>query len=189
MSNIEKLREDVAYIRAAAVRSDVVPCRSIYLLWAAIALCGFTMRDFAPEPSWINLYWLIAAPGGIVLSVWLGKRASIKIGQANRQMGFKILYHWLAFLVAGLLGVLLVAGGHLSGPGFGSLWVLLLALTYFHAGLHFDRRLLPVGIIVGLCYCVTIFVPEFGWTFSGVVLAGALTVQAFLGQGKPDAAN
>ncbi len=189
MTNMEKLREDVAYVRAVADRSENVPCRSIYLLWAVIALCGFTLTDFAPEPSWIGLYWLVASPVGMVLSAWLGKRACINIGQADRQMGFRIMYHWLAFMVAGLLGVLLVAGGHLSGPGMGSLWVLLLALTYFHAGLHFNRRLLPIGILVGLCFPVTIFVPEYGWTTTGVVLAGALTVQAFLGTRRQDATN
>ena len=126
MSNIEKLREDVAYVRAAAVRSDVVPCRSIYLLWAAIALCGFTMRDFAPEPSWINLYWLIAAPGGIVLSVWLGKRASMNIGQADRQDGFSNLVP-----LAGILsrGTARSASGRRGAFKWSRLWFALGAIA------------------------------------------------------------
>ena len=187
MTNMDQLRKDLAYVRAAADRSDGVPCRSIYLLWAAIVLCGFTLVDLAPNPSWINLYWLIASPAGFGISIWIGVRTSLNAGQADRRQGMRIMFHWLAFMVAGLLGGLLVAGGHLSGAGLGSLWVLLLALTYFHAGLHFDRSLLPVGILVGLCYPVTISLPGYGWTVSGIVIAAALTVQAFLGSRRQDA--
>ncbi len=188
MTDIEKLREDLAYVRAVADRSEGVPCRSIYLLWAAIVLCGFTLVDLAPNPSWTNLYWLIAPPAGLGISLWVGVRASLISGQSDRRLGIRIMLHWLAFMVAGLLGGLLVAGDHLSGAGVGSLWVLLIALTYFLAGLHFDRRLLPVGILVGLCYPVTIFVVGYGWTISGIVIAAALTAQAFLGSRKQNAA-
>ncbi len=187
MTNIEKLREDLAYVRAVADRSDGVPVRSIYLLWAAIVLCGFTLVDFATNPRWTNLYWLIAPPTGFAISLWIGVRVSLNAGQADRRQGIRIMSHWLAFMVTGLLGGLLVAGGHLNGQGIGSLWVLLLALTYFYAGLHFDRRLLPVGILVGLCYPVTIFVAGYGWTISGIVIAAALAAQAFLGSRKQNA--
>lgn len=187
MTHMDQLREDLAYVRAAADKSEGVPCRSIYLLWAAIVLCGFTLVDFATNPRWINLYWLIASPAGFAISLWIGVRAGLNAGQADRRQGIRIMSHWLAFMVAGLLGVLLAAGGHLNGQGIGSLWVLLLALTYFLAGLHFDRRLLPVGILVGLCYPVTIFVAGYGWTVSGIVVAAALTLQAFLGSRTQDA--
>ena len=191
MTDIEKLREDVAYVRAAAKRSDtdIVPCRSIYLLWAVIGLCGFTLMDFAPEPWWVNTYWFIFAPVGMVLSYWFAKREVLQLGQGDRRMGIRAMYHWIAFIVAGLLGGLLVAGGHLSGPGLGSLWVLLLALSYFQAGLHFDRRLIPVGIMIGIGFAVTIYVPVYGWTAVGIILAAGLTVQAFMGIRSQDAAH
>ncbi len=189
MTNMEKLREDVAYVRAATDRSDNVPCRSIYLLWAAIGLCGFTLMDFAPNPWWINVYWLVAAPTGFVLSYWFSKRESLQLGQADRRLGMRIMYHWLAFMVAGWLGALLVVEGHLSGRGFGSLWVLLLALSYFQIGLHVDRRLISIGILIGIGFPITIYLPDYGWTALGVILAASLTAQAFLGIRKQDATH
>ena len=183
MTDVGKLREDLAYVRDAAHRSDTdtVPCRSIYFLWAVIGLCGFTLRDFISDPLWINVYWFTAAPIGMALSYWLGKRESIQLGQADRRAGIRSMFHWVAFMVAGMLGMLLVGSGHLSGPGVGSLWVLLLALSYFLAGLHVDRRLIPVGILIGVGYVVTLYVPDYGWTALGILFAGALTVQATLG--------
>lgn len=189
MTGIGNLREDLAYVRDAAGRSDTVPSRSIYLMWALIGLCGFILMDFAPGPLWINVYWFTAAPIGIALSCWFGKRESLRLGQADRQAGIRVMFHWVAFMVAGLLGMLLVVAGHLSGPGLGSLWVLLLALSYFQAGLHVDRRLIPVGILIGIGFAITIYLPDYGWTAVGIILAGALTAQAFLGTRRQDAAN
>lgn len=190
MSNVEKLREDIAFVRAATDRSDDnVPCRSIYLLWAVIGLCGFTFMDFTPVYWWINIYWLIAVPIGFALSFWFGKRESIRLGQGSRTAGMRVIYHWIAFLVAGLLGMLLAVEGHLSGPGLGSLWVLLLALTYFLVGIHVDRRMIPVGILVGIGFLISIYLPDYGWTVVGVMLAVSLTAQAYLGVRYQDATN
>lgn len=113
--------------------------------------------------------------------MWLGRRAGRREGQEDRREGSRWSLHWLGFLAAGVSGWALVAAGQLSAAGFGSLWVLLLALTYFQAGVHLERRMLPVGIVAGIGYLVTLFIPGFGWTVAGVVVAGVLTAQAFLG--------
>ena len=76
MTNTEELKEDIAYVRAAADRSDTNPIPSIYLLWAAIGLCGFALVDFTDDYRWIGGYWLVSAPAGFCLSMWLGIRAS-----------------------------------------------------------------------------------------------------------------
>lgn len=189
MTDIDKLREDVAYVRAAADRSENVPFRSVYVLWAVIILCGFPLRDFVDDYSWIGWYWLVATPVGFLLSMWLGSRASARIGQADMEIGMRWMKHWLAYVVAGVLGGMLVAGGKLTGSGLGALWLLLLALAYFYAGLHLDRRLLPVGILIGICFPVILYLPDYGSTASGVVIAGALFVVAFHGRGKSDATD
>lgn len=181
MTGTEQLREDMAYVRAAAGRAGSVHVPAIYMLWAALALCGFMLVDFVTDYGWLGVYWTIAGPAGGVASMWLGKRAGSRAGQENRREGTRWGLHWLGFMVAGLLGWALVAAGQLSGAGFGSLWVLLLALTYFQAGVHMERRMLPVGAVAGVCYMVTLFVPGYGWTAAGVAVAAVLTAQAFLG--------
>ena len=189
MTDIEKLRDDIAYVRTATDRSDHVPFRSIYVLWAVIVLCGFPIPDFVDDKSWAGRYWLVAAPIGFLLSMWLGSRASTRIGQADIERGMRWAKHWLAYMVAALLGGLLVTGGKLTGSGVGAFSVLLLALAYFYAGLHLDRRLVPVGIVIGICFPAILFLPGYGSTASGVVIAGALTTVALLSKVKSDAAN
>ncbi len=187
MTETEKLREDIAYIRAATKQSEAVHVPSIDLLWAAIALCGFALVDFAPHHRWVSAYWMVAAPAGGLLSMWLGRRASRNIGQPSRDEGFRQGLHWLAFMVAGMLGLALVLADQLTWPGFASLWILLMALTYFQAGVHLERRLLPVGLLIGVAYLITILYPTYGWTTAGVVAAVTLTVKAFLGARTRDA--
>lgn len=181
MTGTEQLREDMAYVRDAADRSGSIHVPAIYLLWAAITLCGFALTDILSDRSWLGVYWLVAAPGGLAVSMWLGWRAGSRAGQADRRTGVRWSLHWLAFMMAGILGSALVAAGHLTSAGLASLWVLLLALAYFHAGLHLERRMLPIGVVAAICYLLTLFVPGYGWTAAGVVVAAGLTVQAWLG--------
>ena len=189
MASTEELKEDIAYVRAAADRSEGHHVSSISLLWVVIGLCGFALTDFIEDYRWIGRYWMVAAPVGVCLSLWLGYRASLRVGQADRRTGIRWGLHWLAFLVAGALGGMLVAAGHLDRSGFGSLWLLLLGLTYFQAGLHLDRRHLLIGGVAGVGFVVTLFVSSYAWTIAGVLMAAALIWQALSGARTSDAAE
>ena len=189
MANRDTLKEDLAYVRDATNRASATTIPSIYLLWAAIVLCGFALADFVDDSRWIGVFWLFAGPGGAGLSLWLGFRVQRHVGQADRRSSTRWGLHWLAFFVAGMLGLALVPFGHLDWAGFGSLMVLLLSLSYFHAGLQFDRRLLPIAAIAAVCYLVTLVVSGYEWTLAGVLLASALVWQARLGARTQDVAH
>ena len=189
MTDNTQLKEDIAFVRAAAERSETPSVPAIYLLWALLGGVGFALVDFVDDYSWIGTYWLFAGPVGFVLSVWLGMRASHSAGFRDRQTGVRHSLHWLSFMAAGLLGLALVQAGQLTWAGFGSLWVLLLGLTYFHAGLYLERRMMPIGVLMGAAYLVTVWVPGFGWTTAGVVLAVALVTGALLGAPKRETAS
>lgn len=189
MANNEQLKQDIAYVRAATERSVTISVPAIYFLWALLGLCGFAMVDFVDDPQWIGIYWVFAGPIGFALSIWLGGRAERDAGRSSREIGVRQGLHWFAFMATGVLGLALVHAGHLAWQGFGSLWVLLLALTYFHAGLHLERRLLPVGILLGAGYLITIWVPSFGWTTAGVMLAIALVAGALRRAPRHEAAD
>ena len=176
-----KLREDIAFVRAAAERSKKPAVPAIYLVWALLGFCGFAIVDFADDLGWVGIYWLFAGPVGFLVSAWLGRRAALDTGFVNRDEGIRHGLHWLAFMAAGILGLALVQAQQLTWQGFGSLWVLLLALTYFQWGLHLERRMLPLGLLAGGAYLVTIWVPSLGWTTAGAVLAIGLTAVAFIG--------
>ena len=189
MSITNDLKDDIAYVRAAAERAGGATIPSIYLLWAVISLCGFALADFAPDPRWIGLFWLVAGPGGFLISAWLGYRASRNSGQGGRRVGVRWGLHWLAFMAAGALVAALVAAGHLPWEAFGSLVVLLLALSHFYAGLYLDRRMLAIGGVLAACYLVTLFIPGYQWTLAGGLMAGALVWQAILGMRERHAAH
>ena len=172
---------NLAYVRQIVEGTGDVHVPGIYLLWAAIALAGFTLADFAPYP-WMPIYWMVAAPLGFVLSWRLSARATLKAGVINRKLSAKWAYHWAAFGAAGLLGIALPMMGALTWAGYGSYWVLLLALAYMLAGIHLERRLLPVGTVMGISFLVSLFLPSFGWTAAGVLVSVALTVQAMAGR-------
>ena len=189
MTTTGNLREDIAFVRAAAERADAATIPSIYVLWAVISLCGFALADFVADGRWVGLFWAVAGPAGFGVSAWLGYRASRRAGQGGRRIGARWGLHWFAFMAAVALGAALVAAGHLPWSGFGSLVVLLLALAYFYAGTYMDRRMLAVGGVLGACYLVTLFVPGYQWTLAGVLVAGALVWQAILGARAHDAAH
>ena len=189
MPNNRKLKEDIAYVRAATERATAPTVPAIHLLWAVLGFCGFAMVDFADNLQWVGIYWCLAAPIGYALSAWLGRRASRAAGVANRELGVRHGLNWLGFMAAGVLGLALVRAGHLTWQGFGSLWVLLLALTYFQVGLHLERRMLPVGLTAAGAYLMTIWIPGFGWTAAGLALAAVLAFLGFIGEPRHEAAQ
>lgn len=186
MADNTQMKEDLAYVRAVTERSSGAHVPAIYVLWAVIGLFGFALFDFVTHTSWVGIYWLFAGPIGMALSIWLGVKADRAAGATSRDTGIRASLHWLSFMVAGWLGLALVFADHLTWRGFGSLWVLLLALTYFQFGLHLERRLLPIGVLIAAGYLVTVWVPNYGWTATGVVLAIALVTAAFLGAPKSE---
>ncbi|MCY3941027.1 MAG: hypothetical protein OXG29_08145 [Gammaproteobacteria bacterium] len=182
MTNQQQLKEDIAYVRAAAERSASVHIPAIYLIWAVLCLCGFTLVDLVgPGSAWIGVYWMIGGPVGGGLTWWLAWRAARDVGQADRREGKRWVFHFLGFFCTGLLVFGLVGTGQLTWPGVSSTWILLLALTYFLAGLHLERRMLPIGLLLGVGYLITLALPAYGFTVAGVLAATALATQAFLG--------
>lgn len=178
----DSMKDDLAYVRAVAEGTRQAHVPAIYLIWAAICLCGFALVDIAgPASGWIGIYWVTAGPAGAVLSWLFARRAGARDGQADRRTGMRWVGHFLAFFGAGVLGLLLAATGEMSWPGVSSLWVLLLALTYFLAGLHLERRLMPVGLVFAAGYLLTLYLPDYRFTTVGVLVAVALGVQGLRG--------
>ena len=190
MTDTASIKDGIAYVRAAAGRSQPGHVPAIDFVWAAICLCGFALVDLlGPGSMWIAVYWFATAPIGTAITWWVAVRTGRRDGQLDRRKGKTWASHFLGFGAVGLLGMGLAASGQLSWSGVGSLWILILALTYFLAGLHLERRLLPVGVVLAVGYVFTLFLPQYGFTTAGVLVAGALVVQAFLGKTAQHAAD
>ena len=182
MTDTDSIKDDIAYVRAVAERTGPGHVPAIYVLWAVICLCGFPLVDLVgPGSGLIGIYWLTAGPVGGLVTWWLAARAGVRDGQADRRTGKRWAGHFVGFFGVGLLGCLLAATGELSWSGLSSLWILLLALTYFLAGLHLDRRLMSVSLILAAGYLFTLYLPEYRFTTAGVLVAVALVVQGIRG--------
>jgi len=181
MEESQKVQGDLQYVREVLERSKGhrVPV-GIYYLWAAICLIGFPLNDFASGHV-VGIFWTIAAPVGFVLSGLIGWWFSRTIGQVDFQRTWAVVLHWLGTLVAIGLVSILVINGALEVWAMGQAILLILALSYFTAGLYQDRPLLWVGLVLGLSYILAAFVQGYIWTILGIVVAGSLVASALIG--------
>jgi hypothetical protein len=172
--------EDLVFVRRALEREARGPFpRSIAFLWAALSLVGFALIDFRPE--WAAPFWLIASPVGFGLSIWLGRRAARAAGRTDRAESARWSAHWAGFLGAFALVAVAAGTGKLGWGMAGTMLLLLLAITYYTAGVHLHRGLLPVAALPAGGYLVVLFVEGRHWTWIGAALAAAMIAAAFVG--------
>lgn len=177
----ERLESDLDFVRRSVERSEALGTpASIHFLWAAIVLVGFTLVDVAPGA--VNGFWAVAGPLGWVVSAWLGFRFARRSGQMDRGVGMRYALHWMGVVVAMFLLALLGLRGLVDWPALGPAFLLLIALAYFLAGVHLDRRLLWFGPLAAAAYVAVLFLPGMTWTFVGVLWSAGLVATAILGR-------
>ncbi|PYT12154.1 MAG: hypothetical protein DMF51_13845 [Acidobacteria bacterium] len=186
MEELKQLESDLGYVREVVRKSehDRSPA-VVYLLWAAITLAGFAVVDFAPKRG--GFFWLVAGPMGGLISARLGRRQSVRRGQVRREEGIRWGLHWGGMMAAILLAVPLAVTGVIQARGFGNVILLVVALTYFLAGVHLERPLAWIGALIAVGYIALFFIPAYGWTFVGVLVAAALAATPMIG-GRESAA-
>jgi hypothetical protein len=186
MDQLEQLRGDLHFVRAVVESADVAARPAmIYFMWAVIGLCGFALVDF--RQTWVPSYWSIAGPAGFLASAYLGWRHARRTGQVAASAGRQLL-HWGGMLAAIFLAVLMPINGLLQWNGLGPAILLILALGYFQAGVHLDRSLLWIGLLMGAGYLFVMVVSAYAWTVVGLVLAAALTIAGLRGRYPHEAA-
>jgi hypothetical protein len=176
-------REDLQFVRSAVRRgvAGAFPL-PIAVLWAAISVVGFALVDLAPERS--PLFWLVAGPGGFLLSIWLGSRSAREAGESDNAEAWRWILHWGGLLAAIALSTLAVVAGDASWSGFGATLLLIVAVAYFTAGIHLHRSLLLVAAILTAGYPAVLFVERWAWSVVGVAVAAALLAGALAGRGR-----
>lgn len=165
--------QDLEFVRGVLERESRGPFPvPVALLWAAIALAGFPLLDFAPERA--APYWSLAGPIGFAISLWLGRRSARAAGVEDREASRRWSAHWVGLLIAVALVVVASIAGRIDGTTTGSTIVLLLAASYHAAGVHLHRGLLPVAALLGAGYLAVLFLDGPVWTGVGVATALAL---------------
>lgn len=175
-------RSDLGYVRDVVQRSERrAMSPRILFLWAAISIAGFAVIDLAPERA--GLYGLVAGIAGFVLSSWFGARHARATGQESRDIGRRHMLHWAGMGVA--IALLIVgAQGWGSTPQASSHAILLLvALSYWLAGVHLVPALKWMGVVAGATYLGLAFAEGFPypWTAAGIVIAAGLVIAGIAG--------
>lgn len=177
-----KIESDIGYVKDLVAKSDnpALPA-SFYIIWAVILMVGFSLIDFAPRC--VGLFWMIAGSAGGILSAFLAYKAETNKGQINRKVGIKYALHWSGMAVIVLLAILLGVKGFVQGAVLSQVILLVVALGWWTAGVHFDKNFLWLGGIMMLGFTGTLFFEKYVWTTMGVLLGIVLIVTA-IRQGK-----
>jgi hypothetical protein len=182
MTDDKQAHDDISYVRSVLRRAEdgTGNPATLYFLWAAVTFFGFAVIDFAPKLT--GPYWMIAGPLGGVVSGVLGHRASRATGQSSRREGRIQAMHWSGVMGAVLLLVPLATTHAIAIDDFPRLVLLILAVFYYTAGVHTDRRMIPLGVVLVGCYLFTVFVRDlpYLWTLTGAIIAASLAAAGFL---------
>src|SRR5215217_6821706 len=178
MTEIHQMHEDLKFVREAVTRHEK-PARKpvlIYYVWAAYVVVGYAMLDFTPGLAG----WFFLAGGvlGGVLSAALARRAAHQAGEYDRGEMRRTALHWAGGIVLAVAAAMALAAviAPLRGSAGGQLIVVMIGLVYFLAGVHFDRNFLWLGPVLMVGGVAVGFVPRYGWTFLGIVIALGLVV-------------
>lgn len=176
---------DIQYVRSLVDKSDTGSFPgSIYLLWALIVLPGFGLIDFAPRAT--GLFWMIAGPGGGLLSWFLGHRAGLRIGQLDREEGIRHALHWGGMMFLVVLAVALAGFGYIQGRVLSQVILLVISFGWWAAGVHFDRNFLLLGGVMMAGFVATLLEVPYTWSGMGILVSGTLLLIA-LRKGRNDA--
>ena len=173
MNELQQLEQDLHYVRSAVERADVNPApRLICFLWAVLGGVGFALVDI--RGVWVPTYWTVAGPGGLLLSAYLGWRHARHLGQPCALTGRRQLWHWGSMLAAVYLVLLLPVLTPTSWAIVGPTILLILALGYFQAGVHFYPAFRWIGLLLTLGYLLVLMRPAYAWLTLGLLFAVAL---------------
>ena len=187
MTELQQVEGDLHFVRGAlAISERTHSPATICLLWAAAALVGFSLVDFRPDL--VGPFWALVGPAGFVASLLIGWRHARKVGQVSAAEGRRQALHWGGMLGAVALAGLLPARGVVPWEVMNSVTLLILAFGYFTAGVHGDRGLLWIGLVMGAGYVLVALVSAYAWTIVGVAIAVALAVTGLRGRRAHEAA-
>ena len=181
MTDIKQIHDDLKFVRDAVDRHDRHPPRAltIYWVWAAYVLVGYTLLDFSPMAA--NWFFMIGGIAGGIISAIIGRRASQQAGEFARAEGRREALHWiLGILLAIAATIALAIVVKLPGQTAGQLVAVMIGLVYFLAGVHFDRNFLWLGPILMAGGIVVGMIPRYGWTSLGIIVALGLVVPTLL---------
>ena len=144
-------------VRRRGIRLDEVLLAALLVL----SLAGVAVSDFSAASG--LAYWMWIVPIFAGASVYAGWNRARREEQGIARHLVLQLLHWAPLLAVFYVIFLLERTGRLNREDAGLVALLALALTTFLAGVHFDRRILAVGLLLGVATVCAALVEEFFW--------------------------
>ena len=72
MADLDRLEQDLGFLRRTVDGASPRSPASIYFLWAVLVFAGFVLVDL--DEDRVGLYWMLAGPAGGMISAYLGWR-------------------------------------------------------------------------------------------------------------------
>lgn len=127
-------------------------------------------------------YWCIAIPIFAILCIWLSWYVSRTHEMMEGSTVWHEILHWLGLLLAVYVVSIFVSNSIITSL-VGALFVsLLLALTLFLAGVHFDGMFLLLGILIGVLAVASVYFVKYITVIiiPAAVIVGLLLIWRFM---------
>ena len=185
--DVQQMQSDLAYIRGTVARQQRSSNGSapVLWLWAIYVLVGYALIDIRPAVA--SIFFLVAGIAGGFLSAFLSRRWARREGEYDPAMGRRLGLHFgvgvvLAIAASLATGMIFKT---LSGQQVGQLVVIMIGIVYFLAGVHIAPYFLWLGPVLIAGGLAVGFVPHYGWTMLGAVIAIGLILPTFFHRSAP----
>lgn len=160
MSDVGKTEIPVKTTRISAETKQHWKIQAIIaLLLVGLGLIGLGLMDFAPLYS--EWYWAIAMPIFAGMSIYIGWRNAKRRGENAKLELKRQAFHWIGFFVSLKLVVVLIHTGTIERESAGLVSLVLLALTCYLAGIHFEPAFVLVGILLAIAAASAAYLEEY----------------------------
>ena len=127
----------------------------------ALSIVGIAVTDFSRQYGlW---YWLAMVPVFGAASIYAGWSRARGQGQTRVVIVRTQVLHWGSLALAISLIYWLETAGRVTHEDAGLIALIAVALTTFLAGVHFEWRMLVLGLVLGVAAAVAVLVQEFLW--------------------------
>lgn len=163
---------------APALDAPVADTRRVRMYLALglliLSIGGIAMLQFRSEHA--LTYWLVMVPiFGVVNGVGAWTHAG-RDAKKRPDVLRRLVLHWAALALAIGLIFFLMDGTSITGDTAGLLAALLLALTCFLAGVHFDWHFLVLGSVLGIAVAGGAFAEHYFWIAIVVAIVAAIVI-------------
>ena len=125
-----------------------------------LSLIGVGITDWAPQHAWKYWSYLVPVFGLIcIVEMWRARRPDER--HVHGVMLRKQILHWLGLMACVYLVFTFVKIGLVSAEIAGLVNLMMLALTMFLAGVHFDWTYLLVGLVLGAFAASAAYVEQY----------------------------